>query len=55
MVLDSYNKHTNYQMILEVIDICKKMGIHGITGNFIIGGAHESKESLPKAKNLRKR
>lgn len=54
MVLDSYNKHTNYQMILEAIDICKKMGIHGITGNFIIGGAHESKESLAESKKLAK-
>lgn len=30
------------------------MGIHGITGNFIIGGAHESKESLAESKKLAK-
>ena len=54
MVLDAYNKHTNYDMIIEAIDICKKSGIHGITGNFIIGGAHETRESFERSKQLAK-
>lgn len=54
LVLDAYNKHTNYEMILQAIDICKKMGIHGITGNFIIGGAHETRETFETSKKLAK-
>lgn len=51
-VLESYNKHTNYEMIIDAIRVCKRLGIHGITGNFIIGGAHESRESFEKSKKL---
>lgn len=54
LVLDAYNKHTNYDMILEAIKICKASSIHGITGNFIIGGAFESAETLEKSKQLAK-
>lgn len=54
LVLDAYNKHTNYDMILEAIKICKASGVHGITGNFIIGGAFESAETLEKSKQLAK-
>ena len=32
-------------MIISAIEICKKLGIHSITGNFIIGGAFESRET----------
>jgi len=53
-VLDAYNKHTNYDMILEAIKECKEYGIHGITGNFIIGGAFETRETLEKSKELAK-
>lgn len=51
-VLESYNKHTNFRMIIDAIKICKESGIHGITGNFIIGGAHESRKSFEESKKL---
>lgn len=54
MVLKAYNKHTNFDMILETIKICKSSGIHGITGNFIIGGAFETKETIEESKRLAK-
>lgn len=54
MVLDAYNKHTNFDMIVDAIKICKKSGIHGITGNFIIGGAFETIETIEESKKLAK-
>lgn len=53
-VLEAYNKHTNFDMILSAIKICKQLGIHSITGNFIIGGAFESRETIEKSKQLAK-
>ena len=53
-VLEAYNKHTNYQMILKAVEICKELGIHSITGNFIIGGAHETYQTIEKSKKLAK-
>lgn len=53
-VLQGYNKKTDYHMIVEAITICKKMGIHGITGNFIIGGAFETVETIEESKRLAK-
>lgn len=53
-VLEAYNKHTSFDMILEAIQICKAAGVHGITGNFIIGGAFESRETLEESKRLAK-
>lgn len=52
VVLNAYNKHTNYDMIIKAIEICKESGIHGITGNFIIGGAYETRESFERSKKL---
>ncbi|MDO4339112.1 MAG: radical SAM protein [Eubacteriales bacterium] len=51
-VLDAYHKHTSFDMILEAVDICKKAGVHSITGNFIIGGAHETRETIEMSKHL---
>lgn len=53
-VLDAYNKHTDTEMIISAIEICKKLGIHSITGNFIIGGAFESRETIEESKRLAK-
>jgi hypothetical protein len=53
-VLTAYNKNTSKEMILECIKICKESGIHGITGNFIIGGAKETKQSIEESKQLAK-
>lgn len=51
-VLDAYKKHTNFEMMIKAIEICKKLGIHSITGNFIIGGALESRATIEKSKEL---
>lgn len=51
-VLDAYNKHTNRDMILECVKICKSMGLHGITGNFIVGGAFETEQTILESKEL---
>lgn len=51
-VLEAYRKNTNREMILQGIKICKEAGIHGITGNFIIGGAMETRETIAESKRL---
>lgn len=51
-VLAAYNKRTTREMILQCIQICKESGIHGITGNFIIGGAKETAETLEESRKL---
>ncbi|MGN1191040.1 MAG: B12-binding domain-containing radical SAM protein [Dorea sp.] len=51
-VLDAYNKHTNSDMILECVKICKDMGLHGVTGNFIVGGAFETEQTILESKEL---
>lgn len=53
-VLQGYNKRTDFKMIVEAISKCKEMGIHGITGNFIIGGAFETAETIEQSKQLAK-
>lgn len=53
-VLKAYNKHTDHEMILSAIKICKELGIHSITGNFIIGGAYETRETIENSKKLAK-
>ena len=54
-VLEGYNKNINSEMIFDAIKVCKKSGVHGITGNFIIGGAFETLETIEKSKELAKR
>lgn len=54
IVLDAYGKKTSKESILRAIEICKEAGIHGITGNFIIGGAKETKETLNESRILAK-
>lgn len=51
-VLDAYNKRTNRDMILKCIKICKELGLHGVTGNFIVGGAFETEQSIQESKEL---
>ena len=34
--------------------ICKDAGVHSVTGNFIIGGAWETKDTLAESRNLAK-
>lgn len=52
LVLSAYNKQTTKEDILNAIEICKASGIHGITGNFIIGGAKETKDTIRQSKQL---
>lgn len=51
-VLEAYNKKTNAQMMVRAIDICKKAGVACVTGNFIIGGALETRETLEETKKI---
>ncbi len=53
-VLSAYNKQTDFESILKAVKTCKEYGISGITGNFIIGGAVESRETLEDSKKLAK-
>lgn len=54
-VLDAYRKGTDSESIIKAIDICKQSGLHGITGNFIIGGAKETRETLKESRELAKK
>lgn len=55
-VLDAYHKTITPEMSLEVVRQCKEAGIMSVEGNYIIGGARESwetlQESLSHAKKL---
>lgn len=51
-VLNAYNKHTDFDMIVKAIEVCKHLGIHSVTGNFIIGGAFETYDTIEKSKQL---
>lgn len=51
-VLDAYNKHTTKEMILESIKICKETGLHSVTGNFIVGGAFETNQTIMESREL---
>lgn len=55
-VLEAYEKHTTPEMIEEVVHLCHDMGLQTLEGNYIIGGAFESNntlsESLEHAKRL---
>ncbi len=54
-VLDAYNKKTTPEMILEAVKICKEAGILCVSGNFIIGGACETEESVEDSLILAKK
>ena len=45
-VLDAYNKHITPEMIIDVVRECKSAGLHRVEGNYIIGGAFESPDTL---------
>lgn len=55
-VLDAYQKNITPEEIIEVVRICKEMGLATLEGNYIVGGAMESeetvKESIAHAKKL---
>lgn len=51
-VLKSYNKKITRQMAVDVIDHCVESGIHGISGNIIIGGPHETRDTIKESEDL---
>ncbi|MDE6034801.1 MAG: B12-binding domain-containing radical SAM protein [Ruminococcus sp.] len=51
-VLEAYNKKTDRDMILEVVNICKNAGLPRLVGNFIVGGAYETEESISESMKL---
>ena len=51
-VLDSYNKKSSPEMIREVVRMAKEAGLMMLEGNFIIGGALESRQTLAESRAL---
>ncbi len=51
-VLKAYSKRTSRDMILECVKLCKAAGVHGITGNFIVGGALETLQTVQESMSL---
>lgn len=51
-VLKSYNKKITRKMAVDVIDHCVESGIHGISGNIILGGPHETLETINESETL---
>ena len=55
-VLEAYNKQITPEMIIDAVSECKSAGLHRVEGNYIIGGAFESedtiRESISHAKKL---
>lgn len=54
-VLSAYNKKVTSDMMIEAVKICKDAGITSITGNFIIGGAMETRETIEETKVVLKK
>ncbi len=51
-VLKSYNKKITRKMAVDVINHCVESGIHGISGNIIIGGPHETRATINESETL---
>ncbi len=45
-VLEAYNKNTTPEMIQKAVSICKQAGLITLEGNYIIGGAFETEETI---------
>ena len=48
-VLEAYSKHITPEMIIDVVSECKRAGLQRVEGNYIIGGAFESEETLKES------
>jgi len=48
-VLDKYNKALKIEQTLRAVEICNELGVLSIIGNFIIGGADETQETLQQS------
>ena len=51
-VLEAYHKQSSRDRILSCIKNCKAAGVHNVTGNFIVGGAFEDKDTLQESMEL---
>lgn len=54
-VLEAYQKQTTPEMIEEVVLLCHRAGLQTLEGNYIIGGAFESDETLTESLQHAKR
>lgn len=45
-VLEAYHKNTTPEMIEEAVRICKQAGLPTLEGNYIVGGAFETQETM---------
>ncbi|MBQ6774752.1 MAG: radical SAM protein [Synergistaceae bacterium] len=50
-VLEAYNKNITPEMIIEVVRMCKSAGVYRVEGNYILGGAFESEQTLTDSIN----
>ncbi len=51
-VLKSYNKKITRKMAVDVIVHCVESGISAISGNIILGGPHETRETVQESEDL---
>ena len=51
-VLQSYNKKITRKMAVDVIEHCVASGISAISGNIILGGPHETRETVQESEDL---
>lgn len=51
-VLKAYNKQINTGMLLEAVKICKAAKLTRLVGNFIVGGASETEETIMESIRL---
>lgn len=49
LVLQKYQKEATPEMIEDVVQICHRAGLRALEGNYIIGGAMESRETLAES------
>lgn len=51
-ILEAYNKKTTPEMLRETVAICREAGVPHLTANIIVGGAHETGETLVKSREF---
>ena len=51
-VLQSYNKKITRMMAVDVVAHCVESGIHAVSGNIILGGPHETLQTVQESEDL---
>lgn len=51
-ILKAYNKKTTPEMVEEAVRVCKSAGVPNVVANVIIGGAHETRETLVRSREF---